>query len=463
MKHIAKIYIVALCALALWGCRGGDDVLEPSTPIITGQSVISGDYNVKTDIPYIKIIFDRAIEMGDPAALSLLPERAMEPMVEGSSLILELPEGLEYETDYILTIGAGAVKDQLSGGINLERIITFVTEKAPYVPPTEPTLNLVDSNATLKTKELYGYLWSVYGQYSLSGATANIEWKLYDSDWIEKWCGVAPAVAVFNYQYLHRSPSQMLDYSNTTPICEWWSRGGIVAIDWHWMVPAAEGSHQYSCNSEDTSLTVTNMLTEGTWQNDIMKADLEEIADMLLLLQEEGVAVLWRPLPEGAGNTYAQSGGKAWYWWGSDGAEAYKELWRTMYDYFQERGVHNLVWVWTTQTYDIDYYPGEEYVDMISYDMYNRASARTIAGLWSHINSYFPHKMVALSEFGSVIEMPNHLDKGAMWSYFASAVDSYNDFSEGYAHSHANIAWWTTTFEDPRVISLNELPRYTGR
>ena len=57
-----------------------------------------------------------------------------------------------------------------------------------------------------------------------------------------------------------------------------------------------------------------------------MKESLEKIAGYLKLLQEAGIPVIWRPLHEAAGNTYTYNTG-AWFWWGADGAQAYKDLW----------------------------------------------------------------------------------------------------------------------------------------
>ncbi len=43
------------------------------------------------------------------------------------------------------------------------------------------------------------------------------------------------------------------------------------------------------------------------------------------------------------------------------------------------KGIHNLIWAWTTQNYngdantynnDADWYPGDEYVDIIGRDLY---------------------------------------------------------------------------------------------
>ena len=66
----------------------------------------------------------------------------------------------------------------------------------------------------------------------------------------------------------------------------------------------------------------SNALVEGTWENAIIKADLEELADYLLLLQNKNIPLIWRPLHEAAGNIYEYNGGTAWFWWGYDGAES---------------------------------------------------------------------------------------------------------------------------------------------
>lgn len=462
MKNIAKIAFLMLACVAIFACRDNSGVLEPTAPIIKAQSIINGTKGVAIDVPFINIIFDREIEFGDESALTLLPEAVMESTIIDSSLRIMLPEGLEYETDYVLTIGAGVVKDKLTGGGNFERIIAFTTEDAPYSPPSERTFELVSANPIPEAQNLYDYMWALYGQKSLSGAMANDLWQTTESDWIERWTGNVPAIMAFNYNYLHRSPSNVFDYTNIQPIGAWSGKGGIVAIDWLWMVPDSEGSRKYHYEMEQTTVRARNMLTEGTWENALMKADLEEVADMLLLLQEKNIPVLWRPLPEAAGNTYSQSGGKAKYWWGASGAEPFKQLWRTMFDYFAERGVRNLIWVWTTQTYDLEYYPGEEYVDMISFDMYNRGSIQSISSLWTYINKYYPHKMVAMSELGQVVYIPQHLDVGATWSYFVTVADPANDFSEDFPHAYATISWWNTVFADERIVTLRDLPQFNS-
>lgn len=93
---------------------------------------------------------------------------------------------------------------------------------------------------------------------------------------------------------------------------------------------------------------------------DLLMADIDAIAEQLLILKEAKVPVLFRPLHEASGG---------WFWWGASGPEAYKELYRLLYDRLtNEYGLDNLIWVWNGQ--DAEWYPGDEYVDIIGEDIY---------------------------------------------------------------------------------------------
>lgn len=107
-----------------------------------------------------------------------------------------------------------------------------------------------------------------------------------------------------------------------------------------------------------TVFSAANATKEGTWENEVVKADLKKLAGYLKLLRDKRIPVIWRPLHEAAGNIYNYKNGKAWFWWGNDGAEAYKKLWIYIFNYFKKEGINNLIWVWTTQTKDSEFYPG---------------------------------------------------------------------------------------------------------
>lgn len=453
MKKLLTYLTLLLATLSLVGCHEDPPVVEPVTPVITAQSIISGALDISTEPQKILILFKREIELVDPSCVTLTPSVPLEVVADSVKLTIQTLEKMAYDTEYELRIGAGAVVDKATDAPNLDRSIIFRTEEGPHTPPDEITVQLATPNPLPVVQELYSFLWSLYGRATLSGAKASLAWDLNECDWINRYTGNYPVVAAFDYQYLHHSPSSSLNYGDITPTEKWWSEGGVVAIDWHWMVPAAEGSRQYTYLREETTATVANMLKEGTWENAQMMQDLKEVADMLLLLQAKKIPVLWRPLPDTLSPKSASVGSGEYYWWCGAEPRDYKALWRKMFDYFAERGVKNLIWVWTSQVENIEYYPGDEWVDMVALELYNMATMKDINALSAQLDKDFPHKMVSLGEFGNLPTMDMQLSEGIAWSYFVPHSDQQNNYTEGFAHSYATIDWWRASFADSRVLS----------
>lgn len=460
MKLLKNLCLVLLIAVAT-ACSEEEPInTTEANPEVVSSSFESGAQSVALEPFEIRLIFNRSIVEGDLSKITLSPAKALEVSVQNTSVRIAITEELDYETDYTLRIAAGALLDKSSSGENVEYVIRFRTKDAPYTPPTEPTTTLVMPNAMPAAQRIYDYLWESYGEKCLSGAMAKVSWNIDEAQWVYNNTGKWPAMATFDYIHLDYSPTGWIDYTNTAIAEEWWEAGGIVSAAWHWNVPISEGSSTHAFYTDNNHFSVKRALMEGTWENEVMKSDLAEMADMLLLLQDKGIPVIWRPLHEAAGNIYEPWHGTAWFWWGNDGAEAYRELWRTMFDYFVERGINNLIWVWTTQLNDFEFYPGDEYVDMVGRDIYNVTDAPSIRAQWDSINQYFPHKIVTLSEMGNVSNIGEQLDAGAMWSYFMPWYDNDNDYTTGYNHIHADIAWWCKAFEDSRVVTRDELPSF---
>ena len=132
--------------------------------------------------------------------------------------------------------------------------------------------------------------------------------------------------------------------------------------------------------------------------------DIAVVANHLLDLQCEGVSVVWRPLHEASG---------AWFWWGASGANAYKQLYKLLFDKLvNEYGLHNLIWVWTSCGNDADWYPGDEYVDIVGRDMYvtNHGSLATeFEALAKLVDG---KKIVTLAECGAM-PYPEKLEQDA--------------------------------------------------
>lgn len=214
----------------------------------------------------------------------------------------------------------------------------------------------------------------------------------------------------------------------------------------------ADGEEEMTYDPESTTFDCSKVLVKGTLENKTMTRDLSEMASRLKALQDKNIAVLWRPLHEASGNTEKIPGGKAWFWWGAAGPETFKQLWQYMFSYFQQQGVNNLVWVWTGANYDSNWYPGNEYVDIIGTDIYNISNADDIASTFHKIQNTYPTKMVTLSECGNIPQISDIENAGGNWSWF---MPWYGDDSEGTPH--ANDEWWRNAMSHDYVIKLKDL------
>jgi mannan endo-1,4-beta-mannosidase len=151
-------------------------------------------------------------------------------------------------------------------------------------------------------------------------------------------------------------------------IKEGYERGGVITISWHARSPfgAAKGAW------DTTHGSVASILPGG--ENHLLyKSWLDELAKFFLSLkgsQGEAIPVLFRPFHELTGN---------WFWWCRNACspEQFKVLWRFTQYYLQhEKKVHNLLYVYNTagdfKTKEefLERYPGDDMVDMISFDSY---------------------------------------------------------------------------------------------
>ena len=208
---------------------------------------------------------------------------------------------------------------------------------------------------------------------------------------------------------------------------------------------ALDPNKDYAFYKADTEFDATNATVEGTWENKVFTEDLKNAAAYLKLLRDADIPVLWRPFHEAAGG---------WFWWGKDAA-SFKSLWIAMFNYFKTEGLDNLIWVWTTEGNDADWYPGDQYVDIVGRDVYNRETADCVSEYTSIAENY-GNKIVSLSECGTVGLISEQWASGARWSWFMPWYDGTNE--DGSPVVHADEAWWKDAMSQEFVVSREELP-----
>ncbi len=307
-----------------------------------------------------------------------------------------------------------------------------------------PTRQLSNPNASDSTKRLYNYLCDQYGYHILSGQQEYVGSHNYNS-WSDPDTYIKDNEAEFEYilKNTGKQPAirgiDFLNYNTTTTwrddaperCIEWVNEyGGIATVCWHWNVPTEEGSTETafytesSGNTPYTTFSVTNAVTEGTWENELLMADIAYIAEQLQKLEDADVPILWRPLHEAEGG---------WFWWGAEGPEPCKKLYRLLYDQLTNvYGLDNLIWEWTGYTYETsaDWYPGDDVVDIVGYDKYNAADglpnlSSISSTFYSLVQSTDGEKMVAMTENDSIPSLENLVNDKASWLYFCPWYMNY--------------------------------------
>lgn len=273
---------------------------------------------------------------------------------------------------------------------------------------------------------------------SLDGAT-----------WLKQNTGKEPALLGIDFMHSGRGYNW---YDSKSPIKDaqtWYNRNGIPALMWHWRDPSRKTEEFYTKNESHpngTDFDITQVTDPTSAEYQAMVEDIDYIAGLLKELQDQNVPVIWRPLHEAAGG---------WFWWGAKGAAPLKALWQLMYNRMvQHHGLRNLIWVWTREPNDDDWYPGDEYVDIVGRDIYKDGDHSSQVLEFSEMNSrYGGKKMLTLSEVGSFPDVENLIKDGAAWSWYMPWYGSYTQDSK-----YNSLDLWKKMFAHAYVITLDEMP-----
>jgi hypothetical protein len=264
-----------------------------------------------------------------------------------------------------------------------------------------PADTLSTPNPSPEAVALYRYLLDMNGQKMLTG-TMWVPWGINEIEYIEGITGELPAIAGFDF--IHQSANDI----EVQRAMDYWRAGGIPTIMWHWGAPGIGEGYENSLATID----IDRCFIEGTDEYNDFWLELEHKADLLEILRDSSVPVIWRPFHE-------LNGG--WFWWSKEGPEMFKQLWITMYNYFvYDRGLNNLIWTLCySNSPDVNWYPGDEYVDVVGGDTYQGGSdphlvmydlSKYVAG-----NNNYP---ICYHECGTPPDPDRALSSGAIWSWW---------------------------------------------
>lgn len=190
---------------------------------------------------------------------------------------------------------------------------------------------------------------------------------------VKEVCGDYPAVMGWELGHLELGASYSLDSVHFDKIRSLirtvYQQGGVNTLSWHLRNPLTGGSAW-----DVTSTVVVRAVLPGGEKHGLYLEYLGRLADFMLSLKSDDgtfIPVIFRPYHEHTGS---------WFWWGKNlcTVEEYKALWRMTVEYLRDtRNIHHLLYAYstdrfTTQEEYLERYPGDDLIDMLAFDLYDR-------------------------------------------------------------------------------------------
>lgn len=311
--------------------------------------------------------------------------------------------------------------------------------------------DLVTPEPSAKADSLYGLLTRIYGKVVISGQYGGDT----ELSYIRNISGRTPVVRGFDM--MDYSTSRVERGATSTEIAkaiEWSQQRGIVTFCWHWNAPKDlidEPGREWwrGFYTEATTFDLAKAMNDhNSEEYSLIIRDIDAIAEQLKTLSVNNVPVLWRPLHEAEGK---------WFWWGAKGPEPTKWLWKLLFERLvNHHQLDNLIWVWTStgNPEAPEWYPGDEYVDMIGADVYLPAGtySSNLITFNNMAEHYGGRKIIALSENGTIPDPEKLFFEGAAWSWFATWSGSF--INDGDMNSAEHVE---KVFNHDYVITLDEI------
>lgn len=305
----------------------------------------------------------------------------------------------------------------------------------------------VNKHATKEACALLAYLYQTAGRKIITGQHTQTV-PMEERSHIHEITGRYPKLQGFellsyspNINYGDASEECLTEVQNNRYTVETaikWAKTteGIVSFCFHWFSPI--GGNDKSFYSIHTDFDPSRVLINGTPERTAFYHDLAVIAEELRRFQKENIPILWRPFHEADGD---------WFWWGSRGHVVGRELYKLMFDYFvYEQHLDHLLWVWNSPVKEG--YPGDEYVDVISRDIYLKPHTVTDYQMEYEelVANTSRNKVAALAEVGVIPDVELLEASRLPWAYYMTwsgefcLTEEYNDqkaLKKMYASSYA--------------------------
>jgi len=326
--------------------------------------------------------------------------------------------------------------------------IIFLIISSDLVGNDDSTM-VVTPNASQEAVELFKYIKNISGKSTLTGQHCA---PLVGSTRLPViWRSTKKYPALFGQDFGFSAPGTWDGINFRQRIVDEAIlrsyEGFIITLMWHAVPPTMDEpvTFKESIQGELTDEEWDDLVTSGTKINEKWKSQVDVIAWFLKQIQAANVPVLWRPYHEMNGD---------WFWWGQKkGENGYKKLYHMLYDRLVNfHGINNLIWVYNcnelrfgVDSYE-EYYPGNEYVDILATDVYQNEFGTDD---YEKLLVLAGDKPIALGEVGKLPSVDDLQDQ-PRWTWFMGWGDPPN-WREDYES-------FLELYNSENTLTLDELP-----
>ena len=325
----------------------------------------------------------------------------------------------------------------------------------------------INPSASIHTVNVMKYFSEVYGNSVLTAQNVSPASNA-EIDAVYNATGRYPAIrsGEIAYALSDGDENKKLIEKELELALDWTKKGGLQAYTWHWYSPNYRRGTEIGdfnldgvfenqrpdeialMGDEELAAHIDN----GYMRSEIasLLKDIDSMAEVLKRFDSENATVLFHPLPDGDSGLY---------WWGRD-PETYQILWRIVFDRMcRYHKLKSLIWVWDGS--NMDYYPGDGYVDIIGQSFYETSDA-SFAGRFSSISSLtVAHKMLSVSSCDVLPNINYMFRDNAIWLWTAAGSGDFTlNMNGALSESYNSVQYVKFLYNCKNSIALDELPDF---